>query len=690
MNKLVHQQDGSVSSIDRWTVDLFGLLISLLAGLYSLFMARYPTFDETVLYNAVYTELHTGQMTYPAHGDFDGMVIHPPLHYLEIAWLMRLGFGFFHAAGVLILIPLGLCLWLIRAGRFPAIVKLALMAGLFMTIFIWAPVQGGRPDLNLTLSWFAGLLALESARLDSWKTWKLGLGGFLLTYASGVHYPGIVACTGIVIYAVRLWRSLKFSAAKPKLLALITGGLLFGIPYLLLFVVPNWEDIRAMTKAVQGSGGITEAFNRHLAAYQFLSLQLENSWVFRPIVSTLSLPILKLGIPAIVVAPFLWFFHPAIRGIALAGLPLPLFILLGSQAKSIVYTGYYIPEILLYLTGLILLFTTLLTWVIGRVFGDRHRYLPILLVCLFTVACIVDIPNTLANKFSLNIDNSALPPGKVAADAVKMYLTAERGSKHQFRLQHLDLEIARASAKEMVGETALVGTSSATVWYTGGAKKLAFVTSELLYPADVSKVDLKQYFSSFDALVQDSHQSWVTWNKQRSTLLSWYGDRTLQLKGFFFGDPRVEREYGQSYLSYLLFNTKPTKPLTGYGFVDQKLYRFEENPSGDQVFTVAICPVNTLNNQQLNLDLFNTWYLPGKTNQLPTEKVANAFVMPRDQYQTVQSLIATQCQIRDQHFGVIQMIDSNLLLNKLKNRDTTIQFYPTLTAAIAARTSKPS
>src|SRR5260370_36782706 len=107
-----------------------------------------------------------------------------------------------------------------------------------------------RPDWHLAFAWFAGLVALESGRLQSWDTLRLGLGAFLLTYASGIHYPASLAWTGILIYLVWLTRDLHWlkqergwSGALRPVFALLVGGCAFGIPYLLLFVIPHLHAI---------------------------------------------------------------------------------------------------------------------------------------------------------------------------------------------------------------------------------------------------------------------------------------------------------------------------------------------------------------------------------------------------------------------------------------------------------------
>src|SRR5271154_7022996 len=82
---------------------LFGgtfLVLAVAAILYLGFLDRSISFDEEGLYNPAYMMLHYARITYPIHGHFDDMVIHPPTHYLALAFLMKTGLSLFHAAAV--------------------------------------------------------------------------------------------------------------------------------------------------------------------------------------------------------------------------------------------------------------------------------------------------------------------------------------------------------------------------------------------------------------------------------------------------------------------------------------------------------------------------------------------------------------------------------------------------------------
>src|SRR5262249_1737310 len=148
----------------------------------------------------------------------DSMVVHPPVHYLELALLMRAGMSVAYAEVVSTILLSALSLWLICTSRLQIPVKLGLIFGLYsgMTFFIptypYFSLHGMRPDSHVAMAWFAGLVALESGRLAAWDTRRLMLGTALLTYASELHYFAVVAFTGVLVYVLWMLLRLRRSA----------------------------------------------------------------------------------------------------------------------------------------------------------------------------------------------------------------------------------------------------------------------------------------------------------------------------------------------------------------------------------------------------------------------------------------------------------------------------------------------
>src|SRR6266498_2716086 len=75
----------------RLAVPLFAVLITVLIFVLCFFYPRSPGMEEVVVYNAVYTYAHYGQMAFPVYGpDFaHSFGIHPHLHYAILGLLVR-------------------------------------------------------------------------------------------------------------------------------------------------------------------------------------------------------------------------------------------------------------------------------------------------------------------------------------------------------------------------------------------------------------------------------------------------------------------------------------------------------------------------------------------------------------------------------------------------------------------------
>ena len=151
------------------------------AVLMFLFAQRPMDYDDLGLFNPVYMQLHYGHMSYPVHGpgpNFQSMFIHPPIRYLEIATLMRLGLALPYAEGFSIFGLMILIAVVIAASRFDGISKLSLLFGLLAGV-IWVakefPAEGWihfvnstfgvRPDAEVGLMWFLGLVLLQDGTL---------------------------------------------------------------------------------------------------------------------------------------------------------------------------------------------------------------------------------------------------------------------------------------------------------------------------------------------------------------------------------------------------------------------------------------------------------------------------------------------------------------------------------------------
>jgi len=623
------------SPFENRLVDLFSLFVFLLVG--CLFFHPIPEHIDTLgLYNPVYMYTHYGKMTYPVHGYPDFMVVHPPVHYLGIALLMKAGLNSFYAQVLPLFLLFLLNILLIRSGRFGAHIKIGLLFGLYAGVFFERFLCFTiRPDACLALAWFAGLVALESGRLERWNTRKLFLGSFLITYASGLHYVASFAFFGIAVYVVWMFRDLGVRAAMTKVWAMVFGACLFGLPYLLLFIIPEWNNILTLIRSVQGNGGVMDAIQRHFRVYSWYSLNTST-------ICFLITPLLKARIPLVVLSTIFLALPRSTRGIAMASLPHLLFVLLYSQGKS---EGYFIPEYILYFAGLavvILIALKIVTW----------KKLPPLFanyVFLCSIVVFTWLLFKTHNDFFLKGDIN-------------------------FRPRTHEMHLARACAREIVGPDALVG-SRIGPWYTSGGIHWYRVTPDIIWPKDLSGIDLKEYFSIFDAIADQKHFSNLTYNYRKATISSWYVDGTLSLKGFYItstNDPQ---------LCTYLFSAEKDKPLVGYGRQSEgTLYRFEERENGSFVFVSLIVPVSATYWDIYNDSYFSgILYLPDPegTNQVGTELKSFLLfaVLPYDVYITARDKLDAGIKIRDEIRGTILPAYEQVLLQKLKQEDHPIKFY---------------
>jgi hypothetical protein len=656
--------------LDTVAIAGLALVIALLCARLAFFSARNVWIDELGLYNPIYMYLHYGKMTYPIHHHFEEMVVHPPTHYVVIAWLMKLGLNLYYAEAVPPYVLTILILYLICRGGFPNAVKLGLLIGVFSAVsLIYCQMTNLfaqlRPDTTLTLALMAGLLALESGRLEAWNSKKLFLGSLLLTYASGLHYPAGLAFTGVGVYLIWACWTLGIAQARRRIVALVGGACLFGIPFLVLFVEPHWKGIWMMITSVQSGGGIQSALARHFAQYDWLSGLMSMTKMGQ---SLLMLPLegpLSRHIPVIGLATVMLLLMPSTRGIALAGLPYPLVVLLYSQQKS---TGYYIAELALYMSAVVALTLVVAEWIAQR-------------VCL-PIAKIAFIPTAAV----------ALGVSYFGAHPVWPWRLAEH-----------EMDVARAASRELVGPNAVVAGRLGT-WYTSGAIHWFDPTPELLYAKDIHAVDLTSYFRPFDAVVEYAHMSDYTLNAQRATLSTWYVDGTLNLRGFYL--LQDQPNFGAAGIGNLFLSVERIPQVSGYVMKNQQLFRFDEEAAGEFVAAALIGSLDKWNLADFpNLLFYDVIRMPKRDasdlqpahfsyDRLKTgdeaikrdtsdlQPALFIVIMPRKPYEARRAELAKAYGIRDEIIGQLQSVNPQELLAKSRRSEQPMRFYRTSREAV--------
>src|SRR5262249_29332651 len=159
-----------------------------------------------------------------------------PTHYFITALLMKAGLTLFKASATPLFVLTIVSALLMYWGGFSFATAMALLLGLFLGAFIWGEFYTIRPDLIVSFSWFAGLIALQAAKNNDWSEWRLFLGSALSVLSACMHYWGIAALFGIAWFGVALiykrWSSPR--ALIRPIAAMAAGSLVVGVPYLLL------------------------------------------------------------------------------------------------------------------------------------------------------------------------------------------------------------------------------------------------------------------------------------------------------------------------------------------------------------------------------------------------------------------------------------------------------------------------
>jgi hypothetical protein len=536
------QQAPQVQPLQR-SVLAFGCFVALLVILAAYFTDRNGDMDELTFYNPSYMISHFGKWTYPGYAHrvyFDDPVItHPPLHVGLIGLLGRLGFTYYYAEATPTLFFFLLAIVVILRGAFPAPVKLGLLFSigfLMLTGETFGLAFGTRPEGELHAAWFAGLLLLESGRLENWSHPKLFAGAFLLTWASGLHYYAGAAFLGVAVYIIWALCSLGWKAGWSRVLALCVGGCLFGIPYCAFYLAPYFKKIWSAIQANGGNQGVPAAVRTQLEWYRrFARLEYVPALIRKPF---------GLGVPLLVFSTAVLALVRSTRGLALAALPLQLFLFAVASHKL---SSYFIHEVAFFAAAVAVGSLVLAEQLCRRVKipGFQQLFLPVA-VSLLTIYLVSGNP------------------------ALRAAMVSETPQVHE-------ADVARAASRAILGPQARVA-GRLGAWYASGAKYWWDIESDMLGPDPHNPAT---YFSNFDAVAEYAHMSEVT---AHASISSWYADGVLKLRGFYFGETNEQ-------LQLVLLSAAPPPTVVGYAARNHQLYRFEEHADGDYEVLSAVCPV---------------------------------------------------------------------------------------------------
>jgi hypothetical protein len=644
----------------RRPVLLLALTVVGCAVVWMGFIENFIGIDEIGLFNPVYMYATSGHMAYPAYGFFDGMFVHPPTHYLVVALAMKAGLPLACALALppflLVLVTIRFIVW----SRLSTLTQVALLFGFFAGVFLpWHALHTPfglslRPDVHLALAWFAGLIALETGRLASWNPFRLFVGSFLLTYASGLHYPAIIAWTGVMVYLAWVLKDRGWAAGRGSALALLGGGAAFGVPFLVLFWIPHWPAILDNVRTTDPFGGVRESLAAHVAIYQRIWQAKQG-----PLLTDLLFWPLRFGIPTLLLSTGVLVVKRETRGIALASLPCLLFVLLVVQRK-VTNVPYLLPEFTLYLSALALAPLVALRWLTRQTVR-----LPVFRR---------DSPLVTGDT-----EEGVTAAGASALAALLVFGTPWWAEAMYASLPRVDeMKVARAAGRLILGPNALVG-HRLTRFYTSGAAHSYLIQTDLLWDKH-PPFELGQYFSMFDAFAEDPHLSDRTANAPGKSLASWYAGGELHLRGFYFSARHPD-------LTYLLLASARPQALRGYAMLEAgEVVRFRESSDGNHLFLAVVCDQGLTPEISRTTELSSSYLLPARTDADRRQVLHTLVVGPEDSA-AAEFRSKPGCIVRDRVSLQRDEIDARALVAALDG-DQPIRFYRTLEGSAGAWTAR--
>lgn len=215
------------------------------------------------------------------------------------------------------------------------------------------------------------------------------------------------------------------------------------------------------------------------------------------------------------------------------------------------------------------------------------------------------------------------------------------------------------------------------MFYASGARHYYDISPELLWSEQLP-TSLEGYLRTFDALAEHPAESNTTANDRNESMISWYADGTLSLRGFYFSSQDAT-------LNYLLLHPERARRIEGYGygwFESGRVSRFQESREGDYLFVALACDVGDVSNASYMLFPKSFW-LPKKGARTPQREI-RTFIARNEDYLPHRDWLLERCGLREGVPMISETIAEDSLLSGLEG-EPPIRFYPTLQEALEGR-----
>lgn len=322
------------TDIAQWLV----LVVFFMSPLIFLIRALFPTLqiltaEELSLSNTLYMFKHYGIMVYPAHLNFDSMVVHPPpIYYLHSLFYIVLDNVMYSIMATNCLLAFA-CFALVYRLPLPRNWKLAFACGFLLMLANPEMRISIRPLLPIAMMSVSGWLCLEASRRTKWNRNHLVIGSTLIGLAAISHYSAAFSVLGLAIYGILAFLSNGPIERIKTTVAVLAPAMLVVTTYFAINVIPNFTDILHGIQNAPHGNGIIDNIQSHFKLFDL--------------------------IPTSILALVVLMVHPKLRWIGFATAPVWVFTLLFVFQK---YDYWYTEVWLLGFGALVIIMERLSNW----------------------------------------------------------------------------------------------------------------------------------------------------------------------------------------------------------------------------------------------------------------------------------------------------------------------------------------